>query len=185
MGTRSSVVRRSRIASRSSRASLGQRVDARVGVGTGDRKALGRRLVHHRTRHRPRSRPMPVPQTRSANRQSGRAPRGRLPAVEPPVTLDAIHTGLVQAAHAHNALDLETSTQQTLQTGETAFGYASDLVGRQCRVRLGANSPVAQAVPTTPTTTTTRPTRLVGHQATSLARNSADIDGRASQTTYG
>jgi hypothetical protein len=62
-------------------------------------------------------------------------------------TLDAIHAGITQLAAAHDATGLGTS--QALVAGQTAFGYASDLVGTQCRVPLGANSTLAQYVPTT------------------------------------
>jgi len=68
-------------------------------------------------------------------------------------TLDAIHTGLTQFAAAQHPFGLATGTSQALEAGQTAFGYASDLVGTQCRVPLGANSPFAQAVATTSVTT--------------------------------
>jgi hypothetical protein len=67
-------------------------------------------------------------------------------------TLDAIHTGLIQVGQAQDAFDLTARSSNTLYDGQTAFGHASDLVGRQCEVPLGANSPVGQTPPTIRTT---------------------------------
>jgi hypothetical protein len=68
-------------------------------------------------------------------------------------TLNAIHTGLIEVGQAQDAFDLVTRSSNTLSGGQTAFGYASDLVGRQCHVPLGANSPVGQPPTTTPAST--------------------------------
>jgi hypothetical protein len=62
-------------------------------------------------------------------------------------TLDAIHTGLRTLARVHDDADLETRTSGALSRGQTAFGYAGDLVGKQCSVQLGADSETAAATP--------------------------------------
>jgi hypothetical protein len=56
------------------------------------------------------------------------------------VTLAAVREGRVLVARSHNGQDLPSSGQPPFDTGQLAFGYASDLVGTQCGVTLGADS---------------------------------------------
>jgi len=62
-------------------------------------------------------------------------------------TLAAIHTGVQQLPRANGTFDLTNKTFAALTKGQAAFGYAGDLVGKQCRVQLGADSNLAQATP--------------------------------------
>jgi hypothetical protein len=62
-------------------------------------------------------------------------------------TLAAIRTGLHEVSRARSTLDLELTTSDTLSNGQTAFGYAGDLVGKQCSVQLGADSEQGLATP--------------------------------------
>jgi hypothetical protein len=63
------------------------------------------------------------------------------------VTLDAIHSGLRELAHARSTDEMTTKTSAVLAKGQSAFGYAGDLVGTQCEVKLGADSALAQPTP--------------------------------------
>ena len=74
------------------------------------------------------------------------------------VTMRAAEEGRAQVARAHDAIDLMNRAESTLQAGQQAFGFASDLVGKQCGVPLGADSS-AMPFPLNTTTTTVAPRR--------------------------
>ncbi len=54
-------------------------------------------------------------------------------------TLREVRAGRVQVAVARDGSDVWTRTEPMLERGKLAFGYASDLVGKQCGVMLGAD----------------------------------------------
>jgi hypothetical protein len=71
------------------------------------------------------------------------------------VTLVNLRTGRAQLAAASNASDVFSRTQQLFQDGQAAFGFAGDLIGRQCPVPLAADSdtmpyPFRTTSPTSP-----------------------------------
>ena len=66
------------------------------------------------------------------------------------VTESAIDEGRVQLAHARDLQDVMNRSQPALDRGQRAFGFASDLVGRQCRVRLAAGSGAPSVSTTVP-----------------------------------
>jgi hypothetical protein len=53
-------------------------------------------------------------------------------------TLHEIHAGRIQLVHARDPNDVIARTVTMYANGQRAFGYASDLVGPQCGVGLGA-----------------------------------------------
>ena len=69
------------------------------------------------------------------------------------ITLRAVREGRVQLAAANDGADLITDTRPVREMGKRAFGYASDLVGKQCGVMLGAD----ESTLLYPFTTTTGP----------------------------
>jgi hypothetical protein len=56
------------------------------------------------------------------------------------VAADAVREGRQQLAVATDGKDLSIRTSSVLNLGKEAFGSASDLVGDQCSVRLGADN---------------------------------------------
>lgn len=66
------------------------------------------------------------------------------------VTVGAIDEGRAQLAQATDGFDVMNRSRPALERGQRAFGFASDLVGHQCRVGLGADS--GPSVPTVAST---------------------------------
>jgi hypothetical protein len=73
------------------------------------------------------------------------------------ITQGAVHEGRLQLARSSNPGDLITRAQPAIDRGQRAFGFASDLVGHQCAVDLGADSST-MALPGFTTTTVSPPT---------------------------
>jgi len=75
------------------------------------------------------------------------------------VTLGAVHQGRLQLARAHSFDDARKRAQPAIDRGQRSFGFASDLVGHQCAVGLGADSSTMgfPGFTASTSTTTTKP----------------------------
>jgi len=79
------------------------------------------------------------------------------------VTLRSVHRGRLELRRAYSFENATDRARHAMDRGQRAFGYASDLVGHQCAVGLGADSNTMPLTftgvtsTTAPSATTSRP----------------------------